>query len=218
MRFLPVENKKVRTRFAPSPTGYMHIGNLRTALYAYLLAKKDGGDFILRIEDTDQERYVEGAVDIIYNTLKEAENRVKYLEEHNWQTNNNLNIVNYNGTFHIYKSITIGYCTPFREYYYSSEDKEDALETLEKYKTEGFPKPVSITNKYRYIIRNRQVYYIMYRRKKLCYTHKLKYAFVARDICEWLGMKPLSEGVYVWDGVEYLVELNPWGTPVFMIH
>ncbi len=67
-----MENKKVRTRFAPSPTGYMHIGNLRTALYAYLLAKKDGGDFILRIEDTDQERYVEGAVDIIYNTLREA--------------------------------------------------------------------------------------------------------------------------------------------------
>ncbi len=63
---------KVRTRFAPSPTGYMHIGNLRTALYAYLLAKKDGGDFILRIEDTDQERYVEGAVDIIYNTLRIA--------------------------------------------------------------------------------------------------------------------------------------------------
>ncbi len=48
--------EKIRTRFAPSPTGYMHIGNLRTALYAYLLAKKDGGDFVLRIEDTDQER------------------------------------------------------------------------------------------------------------------------------------------------------------------
>ncbi len=63
---------QVRTRFAPSPTGYMHVGNLRTALYAYLLAKKDGGTFILRIEDTDQERYVEGAVDIIYNTLKET--------------------------------------------------------------------------------------------------------------------------------------------------
>lgn len=64
------EMKKVRTRFAPSPTGYMHIGNLRTALYTYLIAKKNGGDFILRIEDTDQERYVEGAVDVIYNTLK----------------------------------------------------------------------------------------------------------------------------------------------------
>lgn len=63
---------KIRTRFAPSPTGYMHIGNLRTALYAYLLAKKDGGDFILRIEDTDQERYVEGAVDLIYRTMKET--------------------------------------------------------------------------------------------------------------------------------------------------
>lgn len=63
---------KVRTRFAPSPTGYMHVGNLRTALYAYLLAKKDNGTFILRIEDTDQERYVEGAVDIIYNTLRQA--------------------------------------------------------------------------------------------------------------------------------------------------
>jgi len=62
----------IRTRFAPSPTGYMHVGNLRTALYAYLLAKKDGGKFILRIEDTDQERYVEGAVDIIYNTLKQT--------------------------------------------------------------------------------------------------------------------------------------------------
>jgi glutamyl-tRNA synthetase len=61
---------EVRTRFAPSPTGYMHIGNLRTALYEYLIAKSQGGKFILRIEDTDQERFVEGAVDIIYNTLK----------------------------------------------------------------------------------------------------------------------------------------------------
>lgn len=63
---------KARTRFAPSPTGYMHIGNLRTALYAYLLTKSMGGDFILRIEDTDRERYVEGATDVIYNTLKET--------------------------------------------------------------------------------------------------------------------------------------------------
>ena len=62
----------VRTRFAPSPTGYMHVGNLRTALYAYLMAKHTNGTFILRIEDTDQERYVEGAVDIIYNTLRET--------------------------------------------------------------------------------------------------------------------------------------------------
>ncbi|MDE6475693.1 MAG: glutamate--tRNA ligase [Erysipelotrichaceae bacterium] len=61
--------KKVRTRFAPSPTGYMHIGNLRTALFEYLIAKHENGDFILRIEDTDQEREVEGAVDIIYDTL-----------------------------------------------------------------------------------------------------------------------------------------------------
>ena len=61
---------KVRTRFAPSPTGYMHIGNLRTALYEYLIAKSNGGDFLLRIEDTDQKRYVEGATDIIFNTLK----------------------------------------------------------------------------------------------------------------------------------------------------
>ncbi|MFC0904467.1 glutamate--tRNA ligase [Clostridium sp. MT-14] len=61
---------KVRTRFAPSPTGYMHVGNLRTALYTYLIAKHAGGDFILRIEDTDQGRFVEGALDIIYNTLK----------------------------------------------------------------------------------------------------------------------------------------------------
>lgn len=62
--------KKVRTRFAPSPTGRMHVGNLRTALYAYLIAKHEGGDFMLRIEDTDQERYVEGALDIIYRTLE----------------------------------------------------------------------------------------------------------------------------------------------------
>jgi len=63
---------KVRTRFAPSPTGYMHIGNLRTALYAFLIAKSAGGDFVLRIEDTDQERYVDGAVDLIYRTLAET--------------------------------------------------------------------------------------------------------------------------------------------------
>ncbi len=63
---------EVRTRFAPSPTGFMHIGNLRTGLYAYLFAKKHGGTFILRIEDTDQERKVEGAVDMIYRTLETA--------------------------------------------------------------------------------------------------------------------------------------------------
>ncbi|MBS7303696.1 MAG: glutamate--tRNA ligase [Lachnospiraceae bacterium] len=63
---------KVRTRFAPSPTGRMHVGNLRTALYAYLIAKHADGDFILRIEDTDQERYVEGAVEIIYRTLQKT--------------------------------------------------------------------------------------------------------------------------------------------------
>ena len=63
---------KIRTRYAPSPTGKMHVGNLRTALYEYLVAKHAGGDFILRIEDTDQERFVEGAVDIINNTLKLA--------------------------------------------------------------------------------------------------------------------------------------------------
>jgi glutamyl-tRNA synthetase len=62
----------VRTRFAPSPTGYMHVGNLRTALYAYLWAKKNKGTFILRIEDTDQERIVEGAVELIYRTLEET--------------------------------------------------------------------------------------------------------------------------------------------------
>ena len=63
-------NTKIRTRFAPSPTGRMHVGNLRTALYAYLITKHEGGDFILRIEDTDQERLVEGAVDIIYRTME----------------------------------------------------------------------------------------------------------------------------------------------------
>lgn len=63
---------KIRTRFAPSPTGRMHVGNLRTALYAYLITKHENGDFILRIEDTDQERYVEGAVDIIYRTLEKT--------------------------------------------------------------------------------------------------------------------------------------------------
>lgn len=61
-----------RTRFAPSPTGYMHIGNLRTALYEYLIIKKLGGTFVLRIEDTDQERYVEGACDVIYSTMRET--------------------------------------------------------------------------------------------------------------------------------------------------
>lgn len=67
-----MSDKKVRTRYAPSPTGFMHVGNLRTALYEYLVARSQDGTFILRIEDTDQERYVEGAVDVIYNTLKTA--------------------------------------------------------------------------------------------------------------------------------------------------
>ena len=64
--------KKVRTRFAPSPTGFMHLGGMRTALYSYLYAKKFDGDFILRIEDTDQERFVEGAIEVIYSSLKEG--------------------------------------------------------------------------------------------------------------------------------------------------
>ena len=63
---------EVRTRFAPSPTGYMHVGNLRTALFAFLLAKANNGKFILRIEDTDQERQVEGAIEVIYKTLKKT--------------------------------------------------------------------------------------------------------------------------------------------------
>ena len=62
----------VRTRFAPSPTGYMHVGNLRTALYTWLIARHNGGKFILRIEDTDQGRYVDGAVEVIYRTLAEC--------------------------------------------------------------------------------------------------------------------------------------------------
>ena len=64
--------KEVRTRFAPSPTGFMHMGGVRTALYNYLYAKKNNGKFILRIEDTDQERFVEGATEVIYNTLREC--------------------------------------------------------------------------------------------------------------------------------------------------
>lgn len=61
---------KIRTRFAPSPTGRMHVGNLRTALYEYLIARHEHGTFVLRIEDTDQERFVPEALDIIYNTMK----------------------------------------------------------------------------------------------------------------------------------------------------
>ena len=64
--------QRIRTRYAPSPTGRMHVGNLRTALYAYLIAKHEGGDFLLRIEDTDQERQVEGAVEIINRTLEKT--------------------------------------------------------------------------------------------------------------------------------------------------
>ena len=67
-----MNENKVRTRYAPSPTGFMHVGNLRTALYEYLIAKSMDGDFVLRIEDTDQERLVEGAVEIIYSTLKKV--------------------------------------------------------------------------------------------------------------------------------------------------
>ena len=63
---------EVRTRFAPSPTGYMHVGNLRTALYTYLIARHNKGKFILRIEDTDQGRLVEGAVDVIYRTMEQC--------------------------------------------------------------------------------------------------------------------------------------------------
>ena len=67
-----IPHGKIRTRFAPSPTGYMHVGNLRTALYTWLIARNGGGTFILRIEDTDQGRLVEGATDVIYRTMAEC--------------------------------------------------------------------------------------------------------------------------------------------------
>ena len=67
-----IPHGKARTRFAPSPTGYMHVGNLRTALYTYLIARHYDGSFLLRIEDTDQNRLVEGAVDVIYKTMREC--------------------------------------------------------------------------------------------------------------------------------------------------
>lgn len=67
-----MNDNTVRTRFAPSPTGYMHIGNLRTALYAFLFAKHCKGQFVLRIEDTDQKRYVDGSIEVIYNTLAQT--------------------------------------------------------------------------------------------------------------------------------------------------
>ena len=67
-----IPHGNIRTRFAPSPTGYMHVGNLRTALYTWLIARHGGGTFILRIEDTDQNRLVEGATEVIYKTLKEC--------------------------------------------------------------------------------------------------------------------------------------------------
>ena len=67
-----IPHGQVRTRFAPSPTGYMHVGNLRTALYTWLIARSHGGTFILRIEDTDQSRLVAGAVDVIYRTMAEC--------------------------------------------------------------------------------------------------------------------------------------------------
>ena len=67
-----IPTNEVRTRFAPSPTGYMHVGNLRTALYTYLIARSQGGKFILRIEDTDQGRLVDGAVDVIYKTMAQC--------------------------------------------------------------------------------------------------------------------------------------------------
>ena len=67
-----IPHGKVRTRFAPSPTGYMHVGNLRTALYTWLIARSQGGTFILRIEDTDQGRFVEGATEVIYRTMAEC--------------------------------------------------------------------------------------------------------------------------------------------------
>ena len=67
-----IPHGEVRTRFAPSPTGYMHVGNLRTALYTWLIARRHHGKFILRIEDTDQGRLVEGAVDVIYKTMAEC--------------------------------------------------------------------------------------------------------------------------------------------------
>ena len=63
---------EVRTRFAPSPTGYLHVGGLRTALYGWLFSRKHNGKFILRIEDTDQQRFVDGAVELIYRSLAET--------------------------------------------------------------------------------------------------------------------------------------------------
>ena len=148
-----------------------------------------------------------------YNTLSEAESRVQYLVDHDWKTHQNINIVNYDGTFYITKNVNIGLVTPFRRFYYASDSREKAEQMLERFKLEGFPEPFLVTNRYRYIIRNRQVYYVFYRGVKLCYTRSLSDAFVARDLCELMGMRVLVPGEYVVDDVVYLVSLNPWGTP-----
>lgn len=150
-----------------------------------------------------------------YNTLQEAEQRVQYLEKNSWQDTKQISIVNYGGVFYIMKNINHGFATPFRRFYYGSENRDDAEKMLEQYKTEGFPEPFITTNKYRYIIRNRNVYYVMYHRRKLCYTRLLCDAFVARDLCELFGMVPLVPGEYVVGDVVYNVVLNSWGTPIF---
>lgn len=150
-----------------------------------------------------------------YFTLAEAVSRVKYLEEHDWESNQNISIVNYDGVFYIMKRINYHVSTPLRKFYYANESRDKAEEMLERFKNDGFPEPYLVTNKYRYIVRNRQVYYVMYHRRKLCYARSLSEALVARDICELLGWCVLDVGDYGFDGVVYRVVLNAWGTPVF---
>ena len=120
--------KTVRTRFAPSPTGFMHVGNLRTALYAYLLAKSQGGDFVLRIEDTDQARYVENAVEVIYATLKSA----NLVHDEGPDVGGNFGPYIQSERKHLYKDYALELVKKGAAYYCFCEKNEEEVENSEE--------------------------------------------------------------------------------------
>lgn len=128
--------KQVRTRFAPSPTGFMHVGNLRTALYAYLLAKSQNGAFVLRIEDTDQARYVENAVEVIYATLKAAD----LTHDEGPDVGGNYGPYIQSERKHLYKDYALELVKKGAAYYcFCEKHEDDEAEDTEKNFIEGCP-------------------------------------------------------------------------------
>lgn len=151
-----------------------------------------------------------------YNTLEEAIKKRDWLQEHDWKVKVQQVIMEHDGVWYVRKNSTITK-KPFKKYYYKTENKQEAEETAEHYKLNGYPEPFFVTNMYRYINHNRNMYYIYYQKKKIGYAYTLHDAVIFRTIWEYYDKNKPPVGLYEYDGTYYRLHTNSYGTLVFEV-